>query len=72
VFEEPTIAGLAAAVEKAEAQGSKARTPILERRPRPATVPVPSREALFAQLGQLSKDEIQNLLKQALDGKHPA
>ena len=70
MFEEPTIAGLAAAVEKADAQGLKARTPILERRARPATASTANREALLAQLGQLSKDEIQNLLKRALDDKH--
>jgi amino acid adenylation domain-containing protein len=68
VFEEPTIAGLAAAVEKAEAQGSKARTPILERRPRPATVPAPSREDLLAQLDKLSADDVQSLLQRARDG----
>jgi acyl carrier protein len=72
LFEEPTIAGLAQAVEQAEAQGLKAQTPILERRVRPAPDPSPSRDALLAHLGQLSTDEIQNILKQALHGKHPA
>jgi len=70
VFEEPTLAGLAAAVEKAEAQGLKARTPILQRRPRvESAAGAPSREALLAQLDQLSADDIQTLLKRALDGK---
>jgi acyl carrier protein len=69
VFEEPTIAGLATAVEKAEAQGLKAQTPILERRPRPTPPPTASREALLAQLGQLSKEEAQILLQESLHGK---
>jgi acyl carrier protein len=72
VFEEPTIAGLATAVEQAEAQGLKAQTPILQRRVRPTPVDTPSsREALLAQLDHLSKDEAQNLLKKALRGKGP-
>jgi len=68
VFEAPTIAGLATEVEKAQALGLKARTPILERRPRPATVAAASREALLAQLDSLSPDEVQSLLKRALEG----
>jgi amino acid adenylation domain-containing protein len=68
VFEEPTIAGLATAVEAAEAQGLKAQTPILERRPRAAAVVTTSREALLAQLDKLSADEVQTLLKRAMDG----
>src|SRR5258706_6717266 len=47
MFEEPTIAGLAREVEKAEATGMKARMPIPERRPRPA-VATASRDALLA------------------------
>ncbi|MFY9560257.1 MAG: non-ribosomal peptide synthetase, partial [Terriglobales bacterium] len=69
LFEEPTLAGLAAAVEKAEAQGLKARTPILQRRARPEGTAAPSREALLAQLDQLSADDVQTLLKRVLDGK---
>jgi amino acid adenylation domain-containing protein len=72
VFEEPTLAGLAAAVEKADAQGLKARTPILQRRPRPETIAAPSREALLAQLDQLSADDVQTLLKRVLDDKESA
>jgi len=72
VFEEPTLAGLAAAVEKADAQGLKARTPILQRRSRPETIAAPSREALLAQLDQLSADDVQTLLKRVLDGKESA
>jgi acyl carrier protein len=72
VFEEPTIAGLAAAVEKAEAQGLKARTPILQRRSRPETIAAPSREALLAQLDQLSADDVQILLQRLRDGNPSA
>jgi acyl carrier protein len=68
VFEAPTIARLARAVEKAEAQGLKARTPMLERRLRAAAVATSSREALLAQLDLLSADDVQSLLKRALDG----
>lgn len=69
VFEAPTIAGLAAEVEKAQALGLKARTPILQRRPRTAGV---TREALLAQLDNLSSTELQTLLQRVLDGKQPA
>jgi len=41
-------------VEKADAQGLKARTPILQRRARSEGMAAPSREALLAQLDQLS------------------
>jgi amino acid adenylation domain-containing protein len=68
VFEAPTIAGLAMEVEKAQALGLKARTPILQRRPRTAGV---SREALLAQLDNLSSTELQSLLQRVLDGKQP-
>jgi acyl carrier protein len=68
VFEAPTIAGLAKEVEKAEAMGLKARPPILQRRPSNGSV---SREALLAQLDNLSSAELQSLLQRALDGKQP-
>jgi acyl carrier protein len=69
VFEEPTIAGLGVAVEEAKAQGMKARRPILRgRKEGEATT---SREALLAQLDQLSPDDLQNLLQKVLDGKQP-
>ncbi len=68
VFEAPTIAGLAMEVEKAQALGLTARTPILERRPRPAAIATMSREALLAQLDSLSADDVQSLLKRVLDG----
>jgi acyl carrier protein len=69
VFEAPTIAGLAVEVQKAQALGLKARTPILQRRPRTAGV---SREALLAQLDNLSSTELQSLLQRVRDGKQPA
>jgi len=69
VFEAPTIAGLAKEVEKAQAMGLKARTPILQRRPGNGGV---SREALLAQLDNLSSAELQSLLQRVLDGKQPA
>jgi acyl carrier protein len=68
MFEEPTIAGLGIEVEKAQAAGMKSRTPVLERRPRPAATNI-SREALLAQLDTLSADDVQNLLKRVLDAK---
>jgi acyl carrier protein len=69
VFEAPTIAGLAKEVEKAEAMGLKAHPPILQRRPRNGSV---SRQALLAQLDNLSSAELQSLLQRVLDGKQPA
>ena len=65
LFEEPTMVGLAGAVEKAAAERKRARMPVLERRPR-ATSGTTSREALLAQLDQLSADDVQTLLKQVL------
>jgi len=70
VFEAPTIAGLALEVDKARALGLKPRTPIIQLRPRgPAGV---SREALLAQLDNLSSAELQGLLQRVLDGKSTA
>ena len=69
VFEAPTIAGLAQEVQKAQAMGLKARSPILQRRPRNQPA---SREALLAQLDTLSSAELQSLLQRVLDGKQPA
>ena len=69
MFEEPTIAGLGAAVEQAESQGLKAHTPILKRRARPSADASSSRDALLAQLDRLSADDVQNLLKQVQGGK---
>jgi acyl carrier protein len=69
VFEAPTIAGLAMEVQKAEAMGLKARSPILQRRPNTTGV---SREALLAQLDNLSSTELQSLLQRVIEGKQPA
>jgi acyl carrier protein len=69
LFEESTIAGLAAEVEKAQKLGLKARPPILPRRSR---TPAASAEALLAELDNLSAPELQTLLQRVLDGKQPA
>jgi amino acid adenylation domain-containing protein len=68
VFEAPTIVGLALEIEKARAMGLKARTPILKQRPR--TTPALSREALLAQLDDLSAAELQTLFER-FNGKQP-
>jgi acyl carrier protein len=68
VFEAPTIAGLAREVEKAQALGLKARTPILQRRPRNAVADA-SQEALLIELEKLSTQDARNLLRTLLDGK---
>jgi hypothetical protein len=62
--------GLAIEVEKAQALGLKARTPIPQRLPRTATGA--DRQALLAQLDGLSSAELQNLLERVLEGKQPA
>ena len=69
VFEQPTIAEIAAEVEKALAAGEKVRTPILQRRARPAAA---SQEALLAHLDTLSAAEVQALLQRVLNNKQPA
>jgi acyl-coenzyme A synthetase/AMP-(fatty) acid ligase/acyl carrier protein len=66
LFEESTIAGLAAEVEKAQRLGQKARPPIVPRRTRTGTA---GTEALLAQLDNLSPSELQTLLQRALDSK---
>jgi hypothetical protein len=53
-------------VEKARALGLKARTPIPQRSARNVAA---NREALLAQLENLSSAELQNLLQRVLDGK---
>jgi acyl carrier protein len=72
VFEKPTIVALADELQKAQALGLKARTPILQRGGARAAAASPSREALLAQLDNLSPSELQSLLKRVLDGKQPA
>jgi acyl carrier protein len=72
VFEKPTIAALADELQKAQALGLKARTPILQRSGARSPAASPSREALLAQLDNLSPAELQSLLKRVLDGKQPA
>ena len=67
MFEEPTIAGLAKEIEKAQALGLKAKMPVLERRPAPELGT--TREALLAQLDTLSPDDVQSLLQRVLEAK---
>jgi len=69
MFEEPTIAGLAGELLKAEALGIKARARIAQLRSGSAAAS-PSREALLAQLGNLSAAELQSLLERVRDEKH--
>jgi amino acid adenylation domain-containing protein len=68
VFEAPTIAGLALEVEKAQALGLKARTPILQRQRHGAGADA-SQEALLIQLEKLSTEDARNLLRTLLNGK---
>jgi amino acid adenylation domain-containing protein len=75
VFEEPTIAGLATAVEKAQALGlNQAHTPILQSRSRAAEANASQAMRLIqseklSQLEKLSAEEARNLLRSLLDGK---
>jgi hypothetical protein len=55
-------------VEKAQALGLKARTPILQRRLRNAVADA-SQEALLIELEKLSAEDARNLLRTLLDGK---
>lgn len=71
VFEEPTIEGLAVELEKAQALGLKAPTPIVPRHAASATTGA-SREAILSQLDSLSAAELPSLLNTMLDGKQPA
>jgi acyl carrier protein len=68
VFEAPTIAALAMEVEKAQAMGLKARTPILQRR-KGAAAAGASHEALLIQLEKLSAEEVRDFLETLLDEK---
>jgi len=71
VFDEPTIAGLAVELQKAQALGVKAPTPIVRRNASSATTGA-SREAILSQLDNLSAAELQSMLTRVLDGKPPA
>ncbi len=68
VFEAPTIASLAQEVQKAEALGLKARSPIPQGL-RHAAAADASQEALLIQLEKLSAQDARTLLKDLLDGK---
>jgi hypothetical protein len=71
VFDEPTIAGLAVELQKAQALGVKAPTPIVRRNASSATTGA-SREAILSQLDNLSAAELQSMLTRVLEGKQPA
>jgi len=71
VFDEPTIAGLAVEVQKAQALGLKARVPIMQRRAGSAVTGA-NRETLLSQLSALSTDEAQALIRRALNAKRSA
>jgi len=65
LFEDPTIKGLAIAVEEARAIGTRGSTPIA---PRTKTASL-DKEAILTQLDKLSEDELRELLKQVLKDK---
>jgi hypothetical protein len=69
MFEEPTIAGLAGELQKAQALGFKARAQIAQLRAGSAAAR-PNREALLAQLDNLSAAELKSLLQHVRDEKH--
>jgi acyl carrier protein len=61
LFDDPTVSGLAAAVEEARTGGQRARTPrIVARRSKP------NRAALLAQLESMSDEDVDALLEAAL------
>ena len=69
VFEAPTIAGLAAEVQKAQALGLKVRTKIPQHSAH--TLPADAaQEELLTQLDKLPAQEVRSLLRDLLDGKH--
>src|SRR5579864_5169993 len=65
LFEQATIAGLAAEVEKAQRLGLKPRPRILPRRQRPEAATV------LAQLEQFSAPELESLLQRMINSKEP-
>jgi acyl carrier protein len=69
MFEEPTIAGLAGELQKAQALGFKTRARIAQLRAG-SLAASPNREALLAQLDNLSATELQSLLQRVRDEKH--
>jgi len=71
MFEEPTIAGLAGELPRAQALGFKPRSAIAQRKSSSAAAS-PSQKALLARLDNLSATELRNLLQGGLDEKYPA
>ena len=70
VFDEPTIAGLAVELQKAQALGLKARVPIVQRRA--GSTITSARDTLLSQLSKLSAEEAQALIRRALNSKQSA
>jgi acyl carrier protein len=66
LFEEPTIASLAAAVERAQAAGRQMRMPTIQRRPRATD----SREEIMAALNSLPPDQIDALIESFMQQRH--
>jgi amino acid adenylation domain-containing protein len=69
VFEAPTIAGLAVEVQKTQALGLKVQTKIPQRSRLASPADAPQEE-LLTQLGKLPAQDVRDLLKDLLDGKH--
>jgi amino acid adenylation domain-containing protein len=69
-FEGPTIAALALEVDKAQAAGLKARTPIFQHRQR-AVATDTTREALLAELKKLSAEDARKFIESAVGRKTP-
>jgi len=69
IFDEPTVAGSAVELQKAQVLGFKARAHIGQLRSG-STVARPNREALLAQLDNLSAAELKSLLQHVRDDKH--
>jgi Phosphopantetheine attachment site len=67
VFEAPTIAGLAQEVERARAQGSPARAPVLQHRSLAAANA--DEDAVLTQLDNLSADEARRIVRNILNEK---
>ena len=67
LFENPTLAGMADEVEKARANGMRARAPIFPRSDE--ALAEASRRTILAQLNQLSEMELQQMLQQVLKDK---
>jgi acyl carrier protein len=68
VFEAPTIAALGLELEKAQATGVKARTPVFQHRHHGVTVDA-TKEALLVELRKLSAEEARKFIESAIGRK---